>query len=112
MKCLQPLSKLGAKVTGLDAGSENIEAAKYHASLNTSFGKEQLTYINDSIENFLTAEGHKNVHKFDGVILSEIVEHVLDVENFLNASCSLVKVCKMWNFCLLLQILIFLHLLD
>ena len=33
---LQPLARLGATVTGIDAGNENIEAAKHHASFDPS----------------------------------------------------------------------------
>ena len=73
----EPLKRLGASVTGIDASKNNIEVAKLHA-------KEMdldINYINASPENL----NIKN--KFDVILNMEIVEHVSDVNLFIK-NCS------------------------
>ncbi|MDX1712105.1 MAG: bifunctional 2-polyprenyl-6-hydroxyphenol methylase/3-demethylubiquinol 3-O-methyltransferase UbiG, partial [Rhodovibrionaceae bacterium] len=78
----EPLARLGAKVTGLDAAAETLEAARLHAEES---GLE-IRYRHGSAED-LAGEGRR----FDAVLALEIVEHVADVEAFLGAAASLVK---------------------
>jgi len=88
----QPFARLGAEVTGIDASAELIQAAKWHADLDSGI-KNRLTYKMSTVEDLsssLTADVHPSL--YDGVIASEIVEHVADAELFVNACCSLVKV--------------------
>ena len=73
----EPLQRLGASVTGIDASKNNIEVAKLHAkemSLN-------INYIHCSPENFKTEK------KFSVVLAMEVVEHVADVDLFIE-NCS------------------------
>ena len=73
----EPMSRLGAKVVGIDASSRNIEVAKLHA-------KES----NLNIEYHCTSpEKFKTKKKFDVILNMEIVEHVEDLDFFLK-SCS------------------------
>ena len=73
----EPMSRLGAKVVGIDASSRNIEVAKLHA-------KES----NLNIEYHCTSpEKFKTEKKFDVILNMEIVEHVEDLDFFLK-SCS------------------------
>ena len=81
---LQPLSRLGANVVGLDASEENVETARYHQTPDLS----NLTYAHSSLEDF--AESEEGL--FDGVVLSEVVEHVNNLPHFMHLACSLVKV--------------------
>ena len=77
----EPLKRLGASVTGIDASKNNIEVAKLHA-------KEMdldINYINASPENL----NIKN--KFDVILNMEIVEHVENVDFFLNQSANFLK---------------------
>lgn len=74
-----PLAKLGAKVTGIDASSENIETAKFHAK---ELGLE-INYLCSS------AEEHKK--QYDVVLCLEIIEHVSDPELFISAAAKLLK---------------------
>jgi 2-polyprenyl-6-hydroxyphenyl methylase/3-demethylubiquinone-9 3-methyltransferase len=77
-----PLARLGANVTGIDASEKNIKVAKLHAE------KEGLNinYLHTSAEEvFATGE------KFDCVLSMEIIEHVEDVESFMQACAGLVK---------------------
>jgi 2-polyprenyl-6-hydroxyphenyl methylase/3-demethylubiquinone-9 3-methyltransferase len=73
----EPLKRLGADITGIDASLNNIEAAKLHAKgvgLN-------IKYLNVSPENL------KSKDKFDVILNMEIVEHVSNVDLFME-SCS------------------------
>ena len=73
----EPLARLGANVVGIDASKRNIDVAKHH--LNKS--KLKIKYYNSSPENFLYDK------KFDVILNMEIVEHVDNVQNFMN-ECS------------------------
>ena len=77
----EPLSRLGASVTGIDASERNIKIAKMH--LNQS--KLNIDYYCSSPEKFITKE------KFDVVLNMEIVEHVDNVDFFLLKSSELLK---------------------
>ena len=69
----EPLSRLGAKVTAIDAAPELIEAAKEHAARQ---GLE-IDYRAAAVE---TIGG-----QFDLVTSLEVIEHVADAQTFLNA---------------------------
>ena len=77
----EPLSRLGAAVTGIDASDKNIAVASLHAE------KMGLTveYKCSAPESLNPSE------KFDVVLALEIVEHVADVQEFLKACVALVK---------------------
>ena len=77
----EPLSKLGAKVIGIDASEKNIKIAKTHAKKS----KLKINYYCASPENFISKE------KFDVILNMEIVEHVEDVNFFLKSCSKLLK---------------------
>ncbi len=77
----EPMSRLGAEVVGIDASNKNIEVAKLHAKKN----KLNIKYICTSPENF-----ESNI-KFDVILNMEIIEHVDDVEFFLESCSNLLK---------------------
>ena len=73
----EPLSRLGAEMTGIDASKNNIEVAKLHSKeMNLN-----INYINCAPENF----NFKN--KFDVILNMEVIEHVSNVEIFIQ-NCS------------------------
>ena len=76
----EPMCRLGATVTGIDASSKNIEIAKIHAKKNNL----NINYICTSPEKI-------QKEKFDVILNMEIVEHVENVDLFLNSSSSLLK---------------------
>lgn len=79
-------------MTGIDASAEIIKVAKWHAELDPSI-TDRLSYRNTTVEELCKNDGDsKDNQSYDGVVASEIVEHVSDVELFVNACCSLVKV--------------------
>jgi 2-polyprenyl-6-hydroxyphenyl methylase/3-demethylubiquinone-9 3-methyltransferase len=77
----EPLCRMGAAVTGVDAGKENIRIAKAHAKAH----RLDIDYLATTAEK-LAASGRK----FDVVTALEIVEHVADVDVFVKACCKLV----------------------
>ena len=76
----EPMCRLGATVTGIDASAKNIEIAKIHAKKNNL----NINYICTSPEKI-------QKEKFDVILNMEIVEHVENVDLFLNSSSSLLK---------------------
>ena len=77
----EPLSRLGATMTGIDASSVNIEVAKLHA-------KE----MNLNIEYIHCAPENLNLNnKFDVILNMEVIEHVSDTNLFINNCSKLVK---------------------
>jgi len=78
----EPLARLGGKVTGIDAGEENIAVADAHAKA----GGLEITYRHVLPENMAADR-----HRYDLVLNMEIVEHVTDLGAFLAASANLLK---------------------
>ena len=77
----EPLSRLGATVTGIDASDRNIKIAKMHLKKS----KLDVDYYCSSPDKFVAKE------KFDVVLNMEIVEHVDNVDFFLFKSSELLK---------------------
>jgi len=77
----EPLARLGAEVTGIDASREAVEAALWHAEQSGL----AIAYRCAAAED-LAAAGER----FDLVVNMEVVEHVADVDGFVAASCRLV----------------------
>ena len=77
----EPMYRMGAQVTGLDASEKNINIAKVHSKKN----KLKINYICSSPEKL------KIKKKFDVVLNMEIVEHVDDVDFFIKKSSELLK---------------------
>ena len=77
----EPMCRLGANVTGIDASIKNIKIAKLHAKKN----KLNIKYLCSSPEKL------KNNKKFDVILNMEIVEHVEDLDLFLKKSSLLLK---------------------
>ena len=77
----EPLSRLGANVTGIDASYKNIEVAKIHAKKNLL----KIKYINTSPEKKVVNE------KFDVILNLEVVEHVQNLDLFLKSASHLLR---------------------
>ena len=77
----EPMSRLGAEVTGIDASEKNINVAKLHAKKSNL----DIEYICTSPENMQIDS------KFDVILNMEIIEHVSDVNFFLEACSKLLK---------------------
>ena len=77
----EPMCRLGAKVSGIDASEKNINIAKLHAKKNNL----KIDYVCASPENFKTESN------FDVILNMEIIEHVEDIDFFLNSCSKLLK---------------------
>ncbi len=77
----EPMARLGAMVTGIDASEKNISVAKLHSKKNNL----KIRYINSSPENL------KEIEKYDIILNLEIVEHVDNVSFFIQSCQKLLK---------------------
>ena len=77
----EPMQRLGANVTGIDASIKNIKVAKLHAQKN----KLKINYLCSSPEKLKTKK------KYDVILNMEIVEHVDDLNFFLKSCSKLLK---------------------
>ena len=77
----EPMARMGASVTGIDASDQNIKIAKLHSKKN----KLKINYLCSSPEKLNVKK------KFDVILNMEIVEHVENVDFFLKSCSSLLK---------------------
>ena len=77
----EPMSRMGANVTGIDASDKNIKIAKLHSKKNNL----KINYLCSSPEKL------KNKKKFDVILNMEIIEHVEDINFFLKSCSKLLK---------------------
>ena len=77
----EPMCRLGAKVTAIDASQKNINVASFHSNKN----KLKINYLCSSPEKINLKK------KFDVILNMEIVEHVDDLNFFLEKSSLLLK---------------------
>ena len=77
----EPMCRLGASVTGIDASIKNISIAKLHAKKDNL----KINYLCSSPEKL------KIKKKFDVILNMEIIEHVEDIQFFLNSCSKLLK---------------------
>ena len=77
----EPMARLGADVTGIDASEKNIKIAQIHSKENNL----KINYINSSPERL------KKKEEFDIILNLEIIEHVEDVELYIDSCNKLLK---------------------
>jgi len=77
----EPMCRLGAIVTGIDASMKNINIAKLHAKKNNL----KINYLCSSPEKL------KIKKKYDVILNMEIIEHVDDIQFFLKSCSKLLK---------------------
>jgi 2-polyprenyl-6-hydroxyphenyl methylase/3-demethylubiquinone-9 3-methyltransferase len=78
----EPLRRLGARVTGVDASEKNIAVAKHHAE---KMGLE-IDY------RFATSSTLvEERRQFDAVVNMEVIEHVADTQQFIRECAGLIK---------------------
>jgi len=78
----EPLARLGLSVNGIDASDQNIEVATQHADES----KLTINYRVGTPEK-LTSK----MDKFDVVLALEVLEHVQNMDHFIDATSALVK---------------------
>ena len=89
----EPMTRLGAHVTGVDPAARNIPVARIHAA---RMGLD-IDYRVTTAEALLEAE-----ERFDAIVNMEVIEHVPDPQAFLNACARLltpggVMICSTIN---------------
>ena len=77
----EPMARLGAKVTGIDASEKNIKVAQLHAKQNSL----NIEYLNKSPEQL------DQKRKFDIILNLEIVEHVDNVRLYVESCHKLLN---------------------
>ena len=77
----EPMKRLGANVTGVDASNKNIKIAKLHAKQMNL----KIDYISCAPEKL------KIKKKFDVILNMEVVEHVSDVNYYIHNCSKLIK---------------------
>ena len=77
----EPMARLGAKVTGIDASEKNINIAKLHSEQSNL----NINYIKIAPENL------NEIEKFDVILNLEIVEHVDNVNLYIKSCYKLLK---------------------
>ena len=77
----EPMARLGGLVTGIDASAKNIKIAKIHSEKNNL----KIKYLNKSPEHL------KDFEKFDIILNLEIVEHVENVNLYIESCYKLLK---------------------
>jgi len=78
----EPMARLGAEVTGIDATSESISVAAHHA--------DQMG-LPIKYENRLPEDLAASGDTYDVLINMEVIEHVADIDAFMSASAALLK---------------------
>ncbi len=79
----EPMCRLGAAITGIDAGAENIAVAALHAE-QSGLDIDYRHVLPENLDADLT-------DLFDVVLNMEVVEHVADLDLFLRSSSALVR---------------------
>ena len=77
----EPMSRLGANVTGIDASSKNIKVAKLHAKKNNL----KINYLNTVPENL------DQQNEYDIILNLEVVEHVENLDLYLSSCYKLLR---------------------
>jgi len=77
----EPMTRLGGEVTGIDASEKNINIAKMHSKKS----KLKINYLNKSPEEL------RNTDQFDIILNLEIVEHVENVNFYIESCYKLLK---------------------
>ena len=77
----EPMSRLGATVTGIDASEKNIKVATIHSKKNNL----KIEYLNKAPEQL------SDKKRFDIILNLEIVEHVEDLDLYIKSCNNLLK---------------------
>ena len=77
----EPMSRMGGSVTGIDASQKNINVASIHSKKSDL----KINYLNKSPEQL------KEKEKYDIILNLEVVEHVDDLDLYLQSCYNLLK---------------------
>ncbi|KAG0574600.1 hypothetical protein KC19_VG275500 [Ceratodon purpureus] len=80
----EPLARMGAELTGVDAVEKNIGVASVHAARDPATAS--IKYLCTTAEQLVREE-----QKFDVVLALEVIEHVADPQDFCKSLAALAK---------------------
>lgn len=91
------LARIHAQMTAIDPGAEVIETARKHlqVSCDDQFIR-RVNYRSESVEEHLLEETHSG--KYDAVVVSEVIEHVVDKAAFLQSCVATLKVNVFYSY--------------
>ena len=78
----EPMRRMGATMTGIDAGKKNIDVARLHA---------EQSGLSIDYHHRLPEDLGSEKARYDVVLNMEVVEHVADLDVFLGAAANLVR---------------------
>lgn len=78
----EPMARLGASVTGIDASEKNIRVASLHAEQSAL----RIDYRATTAEALAATDT-----RFDIILAMEVIEHVADIDSFIAAASTLLK---------------------
>ena len=78
----EPLAFLGADVVGIDATAKLVHVAGVHAAAN---------YVNIDYRHALAEDLARVGEKFDIIVNAEVIEHVANVDGFVESCCRLMN---------------------
>lgn len=82
----EPLARLGAFVVGVDPVEDSTTIAQLHLQEDPAI-LPRVKYITGSVEDLVPTEHEE----FDAVVASEVIEHINNLESFIESCCKLVK---------------------
>lgn len=83
----EPMTRLGAQVTGSDVSAQNIGTASVHAAEQGLAIDYRVATAEELARNAKSEGGEK----YDVITSMEVIEHVADVDSFMAAAASLLK---------------------
>jgi 2-polyprenyl-6-hydroxyphenyl methylase/3-demethylubiquinone-9 3-methyltransferase len=78
----EPIALLGAHVVGIDATAKLVNVARVHAAEN---------YVEVDYRHALAEHLAEQGERFDVILNTEVIEHVANVDRFVEACCRLLK---------------------
>ncbi len=78
----EPLALLGADVVGIDATAKMVHVASVHAAAN---------YVDIDYRHALTEDLVEAGERFDVIVNTEVIEHVANVDGFVQSCCRLMN---------------------
>ncbi|MGB0721465.1 MAG: bifunctional 2-polyprenyl-6-hydroxyphenol methylase/3-demethylubiquinol 3-O-methyltransferase UbiG [Gammaproteobacteria bacterium] len=86
----ESMARAGARVLGVDGAERNVAVARRHRDQHAAGIGERLRYHHGLLEDGLPGEGATPT-TFDLVLNMEVVEHVADLDRFMDLACARVK---------------------
>ncbi|MGB0714183.1 MAG: bifunctional 2-polyprenyl-6-hydroxyphenol methylase/3-demethylubiquinol 3-O-methyltransferase UbiG [Gammaproteobacteria bacterium] len=94
----ESMARAGARVLGLDAAERNIAVAEQHRDTHAADLAGRLSYQHGLLEDGLPGDGAAGPStpadtrgEFDVVLNMEVVEHVADLDRFMDLACARVR---------------------